>query len=493
MHAAVGELQEGSANSAPAVRISASPADLAAVASKNEMPAPGAHSKIRHLAALDGLRFLAALSILIGHAWNAIVQFKGYPQLSSAGGVVAIVGMPLFFVLSGFVIHYNYGHLFLTTRTRWAVCEFLGARFARLYPLFLASVFVGYSIQGIFLWLGHYDFAFALLTLHNVTLTQSWVYQIMFERLMLYFGFGIGWSISTEWFFYLVFIAFVIPLGRQTNAARLLLGAAVYSALVFILLTSSRTAVATMGESLHALESGPYAFTHWFYYFSPYVRIFEFGLGCMIAQLYRIVRDQTPSRLETRIGSGIAAAGVCLVTAAALIYFLKPHLPGMDSFNLLIENFGLAVPIGSIIFCVARYPIVLARWLSSRPMVILGERSYSIYAIHVLMVVLFARIPAGDLTTVTLFEALVRGGLVVVFTFMLASATYALIEVPGRAKLRRYFERRMVLAFGEKTLNYRHEVVSKIGSIKLIGAALALLSLCVIYQFVVAPLYGTIM
>lgn len=62
--------------------------------------------------ALTGLRFLAAFVVLLAHAALATFASDRPPEgavmwLSRASGF----GMTLFFVLSGFVIHYNYATL----------------------------------------------------------------------------------------------------------------------------------------------------------------------------------------------------------------------------------------------------------------------------------------------------------------------------------------------------------------------------------------------
>ena len=65
------------------------------------------------LPALTGLRFIAAFSVLVGHA---VVWTGGEKVLVSTAPYITqgpALGMPLFFVLSGFVIHYNYGEKWL--------------------------------------------------------------------------------------------------------------------------------------------------------------------------------------------------------------------------------------------------------------------------------------------------------------------------------------------------------------------------------------------
>jgi peptidoglycan/LPS O-acetylase OafA/YrhL len=72
--------------------------------------------------ALTGLRFVAAFLIVLGHSYAPWRE-------------VTAIGMPLFFTLSGFIIHYVYSEAFGRGWLR-ATWEFAVARFSRLYPLY---------------------------------------------------------------------------------------------------------------------------------------------------------------------------------------------------------------------------------------------------------------------------------------------------------------------------------------------------------------------
>src|SRR5215472_3534712 len=72
-------------------------------------------AKLGDLPALTGLRFFAAFFIFVGHATPMMLKLNPSPQLLiNVTDCFLEIGMQLFFVLSGFVIHYNYadvGHL----------------------------------------------------------------------------------------------------------------------------------------------------------------------------------------------------------------------------------------------------------------------------------------------------------------------------------------------------------------------------------------------
>src|SRR5260370_20669516 len=102
------------------------------------------------LPALTGLRFLAALCVVVAHGAGAMTNLPaGNPLWRVYLTSLAALGMTLFFVLSGFVIHYNYSEQIAKYHWR-GIFSFLIARFARLYLLYIVSVLLVLYEQGVF-------------------------------------------------------------------------------------------------------------------------------------------------------------------------------------------------------------------------------------------------------------------------------------------------------------------------------------------------------
>src|SRR5215467_12812423 len=166
------------------------------------------------LPALTGIRFLAAFSVALAHGLIQLVRFNDIPPVIEAIQNLSGLGMSMFFVLSGFVIHYTYGS---RVTKRYGVYNFFVARFARLYPLFIAA----FAIE-LFYHLHNNTppFGYDLRALpYYVTLTQTWWFAVLHE-LSLVYQFGniasISWSISTEAWFYLAYLPVVFVL-RKTH------------------------------------------------------------------------------------------------------------------------------------------------------------------------------------------------------------------------------------------------------------------------------------
>jgi peptidoglycan/LPS O-acetylase OafA/YrhL len=111
---------------------------------------------------LTGLRGIAAYSVLIAHAMDSAFSLGEAPIFSNFGTFLAWFGMTLFFVLSGFVIHYNHADSFAREGLAAATWRFFVARFSgrsapssqtsssrrRLHRSWCASAFGGKGQRG---------------------------------------------------------------------------------------------------------------------------------------------------------------------------------------------------------------------------------------------------------------------------------------------------------------------------------------------------------
>ncbi|RMI07100.1 acyltransferase [Cellulomonas triticagri] len=163
-------------------------------------PAP---ARVARLAALDGLRFLAALGVLAYHfttrettAWGRDLA-EVAPAVSS-WAVYASLGPELFFVISGFVI--------LMTAWGRSVPDIIGSRVGRLYPAYWVAVLATGALL-LFVWQGKEVTGGQVLV--NLTLLQSLVDVGHVD--------GVYWTLWVELRFYLliaVFAAFGITRRR---------------------------------------------------------------------------------------------------------------------------------------------------------------------------------------------------------------------------------------------------------------------------------------
>jgi peptidoglycan/LPS O-acetylase OafA/YrhL len=394
--------------------------------------------------ALTGLRFLAAASILISHTATWTAPFNAANPIHTVASVIGVYGMPLFFVLSGFVIHYNYARLFRERSWRSATAEFFIARFARLYPLYFCFFVVGMISDFTVNWLHDYLADFIKLVVTSLTLTQSWFYIIVVNhKLLLENGFGLGWSVSTEWFFYCAYVIFVFAVFRLRTPGATILGIISFSLAAFLLLDIAEIHSAQIIDFARdyitddsALTTQSYGFHRWLFYYSPYVRILEFVVGCLTAQLYMLLVGRPVDAAERRRGSIALWSAIVALALIGVFHVASTSDPLIDHYiRFLALNFGCAVPIATVIFCVSRYDSVVGRLLSTRPMVGLGEISYSIYAVHTWTLRAFLR-PSVDFNLATGIEALIRIPVAMMFSIVMASATYRLIEMPCRRYVR---------------------------------------------------------
>jgi len=224
------------------------------------------------------------------------------------------------------------------------------------------------------------------------------------------------------------------------------------------------------------------SFVRWFFYYSPYSRIFEFILGCLTAHLYLQTRERPVTRFEERWSYLALAAALASLVAAGFFFLSDQPFPRIHALvQFLAMNFLCAVPIAVLIFCVSRYPSGVSRFLCLGPLVLLGEVSYSIYSVHTWTLRIFERAPV-EVTTLGVVDAVFRITLGIGLTLVLATATYRLIEVPGRAGLRRFFDRSTTALFGLRADNFRGQAPGLASRLLAVGSLGLFLAACLAYQ-----------
>jgi peptidoglycan/LPS O-acetylase OafA/YrhL len=377
------------------------------------------------LPSLTGLRYVAALSIVVAHGLSIVL----FTQPNTIHFGLSYFGMSLFFVLSGFVIHLNYAPSFQILPIQEALRRFAVARFARLYPLY--AFFMLASLATI-------PWSRILPMLPDLywfaPMLQSWLLGNGQAPLMFTFPEAVlTWSISTELFFYLLFpvlLLFRLPRMPLFLELPLLLvcGLAVL-AMVYLLMPPLATPLDRQ----------------WLVYYSPYCRVFEFIAGMLTARLYLALRDRPISALEARISGAVAVICGCFIAASitspgdwmtsetmSFYDFIRPNL-----WNLPANVF--------LIFYLVRYDSSLRRMLTSRLAIAGGEASYSIYLWHLFLLAHFHQ-EARTVSATSIVELLVRLSIYVLLTVVISYGTYRVIEAPARQWIRATFERRRTTA-----------------------------------------------
>jgi len=373
---------------------------------------------------LTGIRGIAAMCVLLAHYvfWvSPVAQAMLPPELVGLFSL-PYTGMTIFFVLSGFVIAYNYVEMPWKQRPANTTARFMMYRVARLYPLllFFSLIIIRYRMPALGI-----D---ALLTdpkilrdlLMQFSMTQSWTPHLdAAGKLVIDGSFFVSWSISTEFFLYISFAAMMLVYPRFR--LRLVIGYLAVAAL--LLLWWSHQNNATYFETLT-----PADYERWLFDVSPYYRMIEFGFGMVAYWFYK----HAPVKALQQYGG---AAGFLVLAGVYIASNLKWMIPAQMHIKLLVAA-GVA-----LILQACTQKNMLNRALSSKLLVYIGTISYSIYLFHYLAPNLLTRHSSStvfDERMLLLFSF--NMAITIAFTLVLATGLYYIVEVPGRRLLRRMSE-----------------------------------------------------
>jgi peptidoglycan/LPS O-acetylase OafA/YrhL len=316
------------------------------------------------------------------------------------------VGVDVFFVISGFVITAMLMREWADTG-RVRLGRFYVRRFKRLTPALALTVGVVMVASALLLSpFGDQQTAAktgigAMLLAANVVIARTTgdYFDAPAEANPLLHT----WSLSVEEQFYLVFPALLLAAWVLGKRARHPMGAAVVVGLVGA--TSFALALAgSAGLQVPLLPDSLLGF------YGPATRAWEFAAGALLA-----LGGARVALARRRMALPVALAGGALLIASLWLITAMTPFPGAWTLLPVIGT--------TLIIAAGGIDGVITRGLSSRPMVAIGDRSYSIYLWHWPFIV-FAQLLWPDSPPILLVAA--------ALSFLPAYASYRWVEQPIR-------------------------------------------------------------
>ncbi len=314
-------------------------------------------SKAPELPALTGLRAIAALMVVLSH----IRLPHGAPALADKAVESGYIGVPLFFMLSGFVLAYNYPRLNGPQDGRGTL-RFYIARVARVMPLYYAVLIV-LVIQRLAEGRGQFH------VIPMLFAVQTWSGDI---RIGSQAYNGPAWSINVELFLYLLFPLLMPVLAwlARTWGTRALV--VIFAAAFTIQLGLCLVWAAKGWADLFAAH--PMSGHRWLYR-NPLTRVPDFVMGMCLAMLYA-------RGIRTKAGTATALQlGVVVVTV--VLTLVRPW-DGPWSGLWRVLSFGAlySLPFAILLLSLAGGTGAVARMLSRPFWLTLGTASYALYMTH---------------------------------------------------------------------------------------------------------------
>jgi peptidoglycan/LPS O-acetylase OafA/YrhL len=369
--------------------------------------------------ALSGLRIVAALWVVLFHFRPLLAEAA--PGFNSALAPIlnaGAQGVDLFFILSGFVLTWNYLDRMGESWSTRSTLRFLWLRLARVWPVYLVTMHLAAAFAIFTLYVGGHPLPPPVIESLNA---MSWLKQVLLTQLWFqpYFDGsswnGPAWSISAEWLAYLLFGGLVLIIFRIASATRA-------RGLIWLAIA------AALAPTLLLLAHGVF-YTPWSWL--PRI-VMQFTAGALACAAVRklVLTDRTQK-----------AAGVAsLLMGAAIVgglYLLDANRPGdmLDAGGLVDVLF---VP---LVITLAIGAGTLPALLSTPVMVYLGHISFGLYMVHEIVHTAWnwAVLQFGIQLAPSWWAKFVVLGLIL-FAGVAAALLYHVVEEPARRWMRRMVE-----------------------------------------------------
>ena len=336
---------------------------------------------------VTGLRAVAIIMVLVIHS-DAFVDFGTIGQSVTDNGKF---GVQIFFVIAGFTIFQN------VSSSDYK--NYLVRRAFRVVPVYYMFVIIGFVLLYLGFLQPNYwmeksgaDINFYNLAMH-LSLLSSWDDAIAASII------DVEWTIPVEVFWYILLSIIARPHDGVVKVATVIL------LLVIVSYFSGKL-------------FGP-DYLNWGSRFTP----LKYGLYFYLGYLAGSLRGRA-------IFLGAMAPWICVLCVVLWLWLMMSYRPDNGSMFALVT--------AAMIVCV--HPSNwIARILTTRPMIIIGSVSYSIYLIHMTIIYIMDAASVNDhISRLLLF------GIVSLVTLALSIFSYRYVEVPfnrfGKRFVLKYFK-----------------------------------------------------
>jgi peptidoglycan/LPS O-acetylase OafA/YrhL len=355
---------------------------------------------------LTSVRFFAAALVVFHHSVRIFLPvFSARGVHGVPGDVAGILSLAFpvsasfFFFLSGYVLSFVYLHNKPILDTR----SFLGARFARLYPLYFL-VLVLDTPELLVPEVRHYGIKIGLTKTAGIFAANMAMLQVWKGSRLLRINLP-SWSLCVEAFFYLCFPLLGVLLWKL-RGVRLWMTA-------FALYAGGQALVCALRPHLNAET----ALT------LPPLHLSTSALGILLARWQTLQQQQRVRVWQVNLVLALSVGGL-LGSAVFLPIF---HVPAP-------YNNGVLAPIfAGVVWALSVISTPLSRWLCSRWLVELGNASYALYLIHMPILSLFQHFRWVTHSCYPVYLALCVG---------LSLMSFRYFETPARLWLLEQFHKR---------------------------------------------------
>jgi peptidoglycan/LPS O-acetylase OafA/YrhL len=263
-----------------------------------------------------------------------------------------------FFLISGFILAYNYADRPVLDQRRFYV-----ARFSRVYPVYLLVLILSVPFLR-FEWQAHSHADFLTGLVLTPFALQGW------SPTLATFWNTVGWTLPAELMLYLAFPYILRFIARHAHhmvsvprliAAILILWAIGITPHIIYFLTNP--------DHLNG-PATRYTYGYWLrcLKYTPPAYACTFTAGILLARLH-IKLDLTPLRRGLLALTGLVALALYLAFAA-------PHVP------YVLVHGSLLLPLFATILIGLAGPNLIASAFAWRPIVLLGETTFALYLLH---------------------------------------------------------------------------------------------------------------